>query len=241
MNEKSKLQIRCMLKTHKIIFLFALFYLLPNLGLISQSLWVDTNPYSTGQAGMKKGMILKVLLKDGIKAEYKYESGKDETVSIKFSPDKKSIPENMGYNFDKSITGVKNGKEKSTSKIIGSMAATVMDIDENGNLIINGTKETKFDKGKSSLKISGRVSPQDLKEGNSILSDLVADLVLEYNASPIDKTLTDPDIQMKPALDYKGKPIIGPDGKQVEKAELSESERQKIILKNIKKLLGESE
>ncbi|MCB1143745.1 MAG: flagellar basal body L-ring protein FlgH [Leptospiraceae bacterium] len=225
----------------KFKFLIQFFLVTGTISLGAQSLWVDTNPYSTGAAGLKKGIIIRVILKDGIKSDYKYESGKDENISIKFAPDKKSIPEIMGYNFDKSIVGVKNGKEKSQSKIIGVMAATVTEIDENGNLVLSGSREAKFDKGKSSLKLSGRVNPGELKEGNTVSSDMIADLVLEYNASPIDKNLNDPDVQMKPALDYKGKPIIGPDGQPVQKAELSETERQKIILKNIKRLLGESE
>ena len=207
----------------------------------SNSLWVDSNPYSTGQQGLQVGAIVRVILKDGIKAEYNYEAGKDETITIKSAPDKKTVPEIMGFNSDKSITGKKNGKEKSQSKILGSMAAQVTALDASGNLIIKGQRDAMYDTGKSILKISGLVSPGDIKDGNAVESDRVAELKLEYIASPIEKNLKDPDIQLKPALDPKGKPIIGPDGLPVQKAELSETERQKIILKNIKRLLGESE
>ena len=224
--------------SYKILF-FAFF----SFGIYSQSnsLWVDSNPYSTGQQGLQVGAIVRVVLRDGIKAEYNYEAGKDETITIKSAPDKKSIPEIMGYNMDRNITGKKNGKEKSQSKIIGSMAALVTGLDTSGNLIIKGQREATYDTGKSSLKISGIVSPGDIKDGNAVESDRVAELKLEYIASPIEKNLKDPDIQLKPALDPKGKPMIGPDGQPVLKAELSETERQKIILKNIKRLLGESE
>jgi len=224
--------------SYKILF-FAFF----SFGIYSQSnsLWVDSNPYSTGQQGLQVGAIVRVVLRDGIKAEYNYEAGKDETITIKSAPDKKSIPEIMGYNMDRNITGKKNGKEKSQSKIIGSMAALVTGLDTSGNLIIKGQREATYDTGKSSLKISGIVSPGDIKDGNAVESDRVAELKLEYIASPIEKNLKDPDIQLKPALDPKGKPMIGPDGQPVFKAELSETERQKIILKNIKRLLGESE
>lgn len=213
-----------------------------SLGLQGQSLWVETNPYSTGQQGLKEGAVLRVLLKEGIKADYQYESGKDDSITIKSAPDKKIVPELMGYNYDRSIAAKKNGKEKSNAKIIGSMAVQVVDIDpDTGILTIEGVRETSFEKGQSSLKLTGQVSPNDIKGGNTIPSDLVANLKLEYKSGPIEKDMNDPDIQLKPALDPKGQAIIGPDGQPLQKAELSENEKQRIILRNIRRLLGESQ
>lgn len=208
--------------------------------LFSQSLWIDSNPYSIGQEGMKVGSVIRVVLKEGIKAEYTYEAAKDEGLTIKSAPDKKLVPEIMGYNTDRSIAAKNHGKEKSNSKILGAMAVQVIEITPEGMLIVSGTRETTYEKGKSSLKLTGKVSPSDIR-GNSILSDYVADLKLEYKAAPIAKELTDPNVQLKPALAPNGKPIIGPDGEPLQKAELSENEKQKIILKNIRKMLGESE
>jgi flagellar L-ring protein FlgH len=221
-------------------FIILSFFIIFNTNGMAQSLWLDSNPYTTGQQGMKVGAVLRVQLKEGIKADYTFESGKDETVSIKSAPDKKIVPEIMGYNFDRSIAAKSNGKEKSNSKILGSMAVQVIEISETGILTVSGTREASFEKGKSLLKLSGKVSPTDVR-GNTIPSDLVADLKLEYKAGPIAKDLNDPDVQMKPAMAPNGKPVIGPDGQPLQKAELSENEKQKIILKNIRKLLGESE
>ncbi len=211
-------------------------------GIYSQSLWVDTNPYSTGKQGLKVGAVLRVLLKEGIKADYQFESGKDDSITIKSAPDKKIVPELMGYNYDRSIAAKGNGKEKSNSKLIGSMAVQITEIDpESGILTVEGVREAFFEKGKSMLKLSGKVSSTDIKGGNTIPSDLVANLKLEYKSGPIEKDMNDPDIQLKPALDPKGQQIIGPDGQPIQKAELSENEKQKIILKNIRRLLGESQ
>lgn len=222
-------------------FIFLFLIVIFTLGAEQNSLWVDSNPYSTGQSGLQVGAIVRIVLRDGIKADYMYESGKEESMTLKSAPDKKIVPELMGFNADRSITGKKIGKEKSNNKIVGSMSAQVTGQDESGNLLVSGFRESIFDTGKSSLKISGKVSPGDIRDGNSVDSDRIAELKLEYVASPIEKNLKDPDIQLKPALDPKGRPIIGSDGQPVQKAELSETEKQKIILKNIKRLLGESE
>ncbi len=189
---------------------------------------------------MKVGSVIRVILKEGMKAEYTYEAAKDETLTIKSAPDKKLVPEIMGYNTDRSIASKNNGKEKSNSKILGAIAVQVIEISPEGMLVVEGIRETIYEKGKSSLKLSGKISPSDIR-ANSITSDYIANLKLEYKAAPIHKELTDPNVQLKPALAPNGKPIIGQDGEPLQKADLSENEKQKIILKNIRKMLGESE
>jgi flagellar L-ring protein precursor FlgH len=213
--------------------------------VFAQSLWIDNNPYSTGQKGQRgaqKGAIIRVILRDTVKGEYLFESGKDETITIKYAPDKKIIAEQMGYNYDRSIARKSNGKERSGGKVVGVMAAEVVsDPDSAGNLTIKGIKETTFDKGRNSLEISGKFSPLDLKDGNTITSDLIADFKLIYNAGPVPLNLDDPEVEMKPAKMPDGTQQVNPDGTPMEKAELNETEKQKVIMKNIKRLLGESE
>jgi flagellar L-ring protein FlgH len=214
-------------------------------GLFSQSLWNDISPYSTGQKGQRGaqvGSIIRVVIKEGIRGEYIFESKKDETITIKHAPDKKIIPEQMGYNFDRSIARVGNGKERSGGKIVGTIAVVVTEIEaQTGNLVIEGQREVSFDKGRNNLRLSGKFSPLDLKDGNTITTDLVADLVMEYTASPKPLDLQEPDVEMKPATMPDGTPQVNPDGTPMEKAELNETEKQKVIMKNIKRLLGESE
>ncbi|MDX1958298.1 MAG: flagellar basal body L-ring protein FlgH [Leptospiraceae bacterium] len=226
----------------KFIFMISL---MSSLSLFSQSLWNDVSPYSTGQKGQRGaqvGSIIRVVIKEGIRGEYIFESKKDETVTIKHAPDKKIIAEQMGYNFDRSIARHGNGKERSGGKIVGVIAVTVTEIEaETGNLIIEGEREVSFDKGRNNLRISGKFSPLDLKDGNTITSDLIANLVMEYTASPVPLDLNDPDVKMKPAKMPDGTPQVNPDGTPMEKAELNETEKQKVIMKNIKRLLGESE
>jgi flagellar L-ring protein FlgH len=225
-------------------FIAIVLFILGN-NLFSQSLWMDTNPYSSGQKGQRGaqvGSIVRVVIKEGIKGEYIFESKKDETVTIKHAPDKKIIAEQMGYNFDRSIARNGNGRERSGGKIVGVIAVQVTEIEpETGNLLIEGTREVSFDKGRNNLRISGKFSPLDLKDGNTIYSDLIADLVMEYTASPKPLDLQEPDVKMKPAKMPDGTPQVNPDGTPMEKAELNETEKQKVIMKNIKRLLGESE
>ncbi|MBE7411899.1 MAG: flagellar basal body L-ring protein FlgH [Leptospiraceae bacterium] len=212
-------------------FFFSLLYF--SFSLFSQSLWIDTDPYSSGQK-IKVGSVIKVVLKDGLKSEYEFEGKKDESHTIKSIPDKKIVSDLTPFNSDRSLAKKKNGKSKSSGKILGSLSVLVTEIDPNtGNLIIAGTKETYIDKEKNVLRLTGIASPKDLKEDKIISSDLIANLKMEFQGSISEEILTSPDVRLKETKN--------PDGSVSVKAELSENEKQEIILKNLKKMLGESE
>ena len=212
-------------------FFFSLLYF--SFSLFSQSLWIDTDPYSSGQK-IKVGSVIKVVLKDGLKSEYEFEGKKDESHTIKSIPDKKIVSDLTPFNSDRSLAKKKNGKSKSSGKILGSLSVLVTEIDPNtGNLIIAGTKETYIDKEKNVLRLTGIASPKDLKEDKIISSDLIANLKMECQGSISEEILTSPDVRLKETKN--------PDGSVSVKAELSENEKQEIILKNLKKMLGESE
>lgn len=212
--------------------LMILLFLFVN-GVFSQSLWTDRNPYSAGQ-DIKKGSIVRVVIKEGVKGEYTYESGKDDLHTIKANPDKKIVTEMQGFFSDRSIARRQNGKAKSKGNIIGSMSTIVQDIEpETGLLILSGSRSIIYDNGigQSVLTIKGKASPVDMKGDRTITSDLVADLEITYQAAPQEKKLDD--LQLKN--------LTTPDGKPTVKAQLSEEEKQKILLEHIKRILGESQ
>ncbi|HMW06782.1 MAG TPA: flagellar basal body L-ring protein FlgH [Leptospiraceae bacterium] len=214
--------------------LFIIFLLSVVIPLGSQSLWVDKNPYANGQ-DIRLGSVIRVLIKDGMKGDYVYEGGKDDSFVIRSHPDKKIVDEMKGFTADRSFAHRQNGKSKSTAKIIGAMSVLVTQVDPvSGLLTLAGTREVGFDNAKNSLKLSGIISPLDVRDDKTVTSDMVANLKIEYATAPNKESLNEPDIQLKTKKNANGTETI-------QKAELSNEEKQKIILKNMKRLLGESQ
>lgn len=204
------------------------------LSLASQSLWQDRNLYSVGQ-DIRVGSSIQVVIKDGFRGEYTYDGGKEDSFVIRSNPDKKFVNENPNFRSDRNITNRQTAKSRTVGRILGNMSVLITAIDQTtGMLSLNGIREMGFDSGKTSLKLSGKVSLKDLKEDRTVSSERVADLKIEYNAAPTKEELKDPDVQLKKRKNANGTA-------EIEKAELSESEKQKIILKNLKRLLGESQ
>jgi flagellar L-ring protein precursor FlgH len=76
----------------------------------------------------------------------------------------------------------------SSNNFSGTMAVTVIDVLQNGNLMVSGEKQIAFDKGIEYVRFSGIVSPDTIASGNIVSSTQVADARVEYRTnSRIDK------------------------------------------------------
>ncbi|TGK55976.1 flagellar biosynthesis protein FlgH [Leptospira wolffii] len=217
----------------KVLFAFFTTLSLSILGLIAQeqSQWQDKNPYSRMQ-NLKVGTSVFVRVREGFAAEFEIESTADENITIKAVPDKKIIPDNPAYNTDRTIVRKNKGKIKSLGKLKGNLTAIVTAIDPaTGLLTLQGQRSSTFNGEPSSVILTGRVSPEFLSRDNTVDADRIADLQLQFTGRIQPKNLQPP-IALKT--------VNNPDGTVTVKAELSEEEKQRYILEQLNRLLGES-
>jgi flagellar L-ring protein precursor FlgH len=179
-------------------------------------------------------MVIQVILKDGIKAEWESEVKTDSKIDIKSVPDKGYVPNLKDYTMNSSSARGGKGKNVTKGKVIGSLSAVITNIDPvSGNLSLEGTRESYFDSERAVLRISGLVYPEDINASRTVSSDRIANLRLEFQGSVQQKELTNPEINMTKK--------VNPDGSVSNEVEISEEAKQAIILKYIKKMLGESQ
>jgi len=215
-----------------ICFAYYFSHFLVSQDLSSGSLWKDKNPYSSS-VEINNGDIIEIVFSEGIKTDYKVEYKSDSDYKIMSNPDKKMITEINGYESDQSIARNINGKSKTQGKVIGRMAARIVGLDVNGdNLEIEGRRETRFDNDRQVITVKGTIARKDLGSSRIVDSSRVANLEINYLANPTPRNLQNPDIGIKQTQN--------PDGSTTFKAELSEVEKQELILKYMKRMLGES-
>ncbi|MBY0573281.1 MAG: flagellar basal body L-ring protein FlgH [Undibacterium sp.] len=75
------------------------------------------------------------------------------------------------------------GAETASNTFTGTIAATVIDVLPNGNLVVSGEKQIAFNKGAEFVRFSGVVSPQTISASNSVASTQVADARFEYRST----------------------------------------------------------
>jgi len=87
------------------------------------------------------------------------------------------------YNVDASASGSDtydgSGKSKNASTLEGKLAASVINVLPNGNLVVAGEKSISFNGNVATLRFSGVVDPADIKTGRIVSSSDVLDAKLE--------------------------------------------------------------
>ncbi|WP_293933782.1 flagellar basal body L-ring protein FlgH [Iodobacter sp.] len=71
------------------------------------------------------------------------------------------------------------GATNSTNTFKGTIAVTVIDLLANGNLIVGGEKQVAVNNQINTLRFTGVINPLDIKAGNTISSNKVADARIE--------------------------------------------------------------
>lgn len=77
------------------------------------------------------------------------------------------------------------GKGEAASKNVftGTITVTVIEVLENGNLLVSGEKQIAIGQGQEYIRLSGVVNPSFIKATNTIDSSRVADAHVEYKES----------------------------------------------------------
>ncbi|HLW26012.1 MAG TPA: flagellar basal body L-ring protein FlgH [Steroidobacteraceae bacterium] len=71
------------------------------------------------------------------------------------------------------------------NSLVGSLTVTVVDVQSNGNLVVQGDKTLKLNQGDEFIHISGVVRPADVATNNTVTSNKVADARISYSGKGV--------------------------------------------------------
>jgi flagellar L-ring protein precursor FlgH len=72
------------------------------------------------------------------------------------------------------------GSTSNKGSVQAKLSAKIIEIDDNGNLIIEGTRNIIINKEEQVIKVSGTIRPQDIGPDNTIYSYNISDAVISY-------------------------------------------------------------
>jgi flagellar L-ring protein FlgH len=78
-----------------------------------------------------------------------------------------------------------SGSSTQGNSLAGSLTVTVMDVQANGNLVVQGEKTLKLNQGDEFVRVSGVVRPADIRTDNTVTSDKVADAHISYSGKGV--------------------------------------------------------
>jgi len=87
--------------------------------------------------------------------------------------------------FDTTLTGADSfagqGASAQSNSLAGSLTVTVVDVQSNGNLVVQGDKTLKLNQGDEFVHIAGVIRPADIATNNTVTSDKLADAHISYS------------------------------------------------------------
>lgn len=134
------------------------------------------------------GDTLTILLSEKTAASKKSSSSANRESSIEFSvPKVKGVPGKsfQGAGLEASSANTFNGKGEAIAgnDFTGTITVTVIEVFENGNLLVSGEKQIAMTQGTEFIRFSGVVNPVIVTSANTVLSTQVADARIEYRAN----------------------------------------------------------
>jgi flagellar L-ring protein precursor FlgH len=91
--------------------------------------------------------------------------------------------------LDTTLTGSNTfggqGTSSQGNSLVGSLTVTVVQVESNGNLIVQGDKTLKLNQGDEFIHISGVVRPADIASNNSVTSDKLAEAHISYSGKGV--------------------------------------------------------
>jgi flagellar L-ring protein precursor FlgH len=77
------------------------------------------------------------------------------------------------------------GSSSQGNSLVGSLTVTVVDVQANGNLVVQGDKSLKLNQGDEFIHISGVIRPADVMTNNTVTSDKLADARISYSGKGV--------------------------------------------------------
>ena len=77
------------------------------------------------------------------------------------------------------------GQSSQGNSLLGSLTVTVMEVQPNGNLVVQGDKTLRLNQGDEFVHVSGIIRPADISSVNSVSSAKVADAHISYSGKGV--------------------------------------------------------
>jgi len=164
------------------------------------ALCVGATNYSlfTDKRGRKSGDIITVLVMEAAKASNDTRTATDSKNDVEIGKGSsggllKWIP-GFGLNagtdvqFDGKGTTARNGALKAT------VTARILQVLDNGNLMLEGSKLVTINNEEEILEVSGMVRADDINPDNTVYSFKLADAVIRYSGNGVNSSAQEPGV-----------------------------------------------
>ena len=214
-------------------FIFRSVVVLLTLTLVSilgqSSLWQDRNPY---RDNIEPGQMLEVKVDEVFHINIDSQWDTNTRIQLQLLPDTKNLPFLSSSEQSKTKDSQSKARYRIRDRLAFSMQAIVGASQQNNIYPIQARKTLVIDGKPTRITLTGFIDPKYVKN-DMVSSRHVADLNLSVRTEP--PPVLDNSIQLKPP---RPEEITDPENPPPDKAELSEAEKQAILLNHLREIIG---
>lgn len=158
---------------------------------MAQSLYDEASyrPLTADNKAFRAGDVLTIQVVENATAVASADSGshRKNSAGLEFHRDTGSkYRRDIGLSATGDFDG--GGRTARTGRLVTQMSVTVTEVLPNGDLRVSGEQSLVINQERQQIRVSGQVRPQDITDGNVVLSSRLADASIDYAG---DGTLTD--------------------------------------------------
>ncbi|MDK9698969.1 MAG: flagellar basal body L-ring protein FlgH [bacterium] len=135
--------------------------------------WANASPYSDVRS-RQVGGILTVLIMEYSEAsnEAGTNTNNDTKTNLQFNPAGALAKSLQGAGLDMPLKHESKGTGETMrrGKITGKLSVQITNIDESGNLVIEGNRIMDVNGDKQTMTLTGKIRPQDIRSDNTVYS-----------------------------------------------------------------------
>ncbi len=188
----------------KMLLLTAVIIIAVSAAAIADSLWSDksVSPYSN-QRSYKVGDVVMVLIIESTSAVQKAgtDTSAQDNLSMNFTHTIQQlnplVAPTTSLSGSKSSAFNGSGSTTRSSNVLAAVGATVTEVMQNGNLVIQGTHKVSVNDESQEISIKGVVRPSDITQWNTVNSYQVADSTVTVKGKGTVGETTSPGLLMK--------------------------------------------
>ena len=157
----------------------------------------DRSPGSpiTAKVAVNKGDIVTVLISESQNVRNQEQSDLSKSTNLNYKVNLFDIKPNMFSSLPAAVDAdstdgfIGQAKYEKSGAFTARLAAMVIDVLPNGNLVLSGRREIKIDDETKLIEFSGIVRRFDIDAENAVASELVANATVSYRGSgPLTKS-----------------------------------------------------
>ncbi len=164
-----------------ILFIVSVLFYIIAPSTLANSLWNDDSSMFSDNKAIEEGDILTVLITEDATASQQASTDASQDNQAEIGAGTGILDFINAFGYEQSDSTSADGTTTRSSDLTAEMTVQIIEVLDNGNLKINGTKRLRINDETQEIELIGIIRPDDINPDNTIESSYVANADISYD------------------------------------------------------------